>query len=120
MYVWFDALTNYCTAIGLGSKDEEEQKKFDRYWPADVHMIGKEIIRFHCVYWPAFLLAAALPLPKAVIAHGMPPDLGNRRDCRCRYNERPARAFQVRAVRNVAYLTIATDHDNVPRRRQMP
>jgi methionyl-tRNA synthetase len=70
IYVWLDALSNYCTAIGFGSKDEEEQKKFERYWPADVHMIGKEIIRFHCVYWPAFLLAAELPLPKSVIAHG--------------------------------------------------
>jgi methionyl-tRNA synthetase len=70
MYVWLDALSNYCTAVGLGSKDEDEQKKFERYWPADVHMIGKEIIRFHCVYWPAFLLAAGLPLPKSVIAHG--------------------------------------------------
>src|SRR5689334_2536221 len=70
MYVWLDALNNYCTAIGLGSKDEAEQKKFEHYWPADVHMIGKEIIRFHCVYWPAFLLAAGLPLPKSVVAHG--------------------------------------------------
>src|SRR5579859_3828912 len=71
MYVWLDALSNYCTAIGLGAEDDEEgRKKFDRYWPADVHMIGKEIIRFHCVYWPAFLLAAGLPLPKSVIAHG--------------------------------------------------
>jgi methionyl-tRNA synthetase len=70
MYVWLDALSNYCTAVGLGSKDEAEQKKFDHYWPADVHMIGKEIIRFHCVYWPAFLLAAGLPLPKSVVAHG--------------------------------------------------
>src|SRR6476620_7202085 len=70
MYVWLDALSNYCTAVGLGSKDEAEQKKFERYWPADVHMIGKEIIRFHCVYWPAFLLAAGLPLPESVIAHG--------------------------------------------------
>ncbi|HMC30509.1 MAG TPA: methionine--tRNA ligase, partial [Candidatus Angelobacter sp.] len=70
MYVWLDALSNYCTAIGLGAKEEDEQKKFERYWPADVHMIGKEIIRFHCVYWPAFLMAAGLPLPKSVIAHG--------------------------------------------------
>ncbi|HEV7521383.1 MAG TPA: methionine--tRNA ligase, partial [Candidatus Angelobacter sp.] len=70
MYVWLDALSNYCTAVGLGSKDEAEQTKFEHYWPADVHMIGKEIIRFHCVYWPAFLLAAGLPLPKSVIAHG--------------------------------------------------
>jgi methionyl-tRNA synthetase len=70
MYVWLDALSNYCTAVGLGSKDTAEQKKFERYWPADVQMIGKEIIRFHCVYWPAFLLAAGLPLPQSVIAHG--------------------------------------------------
>ena len=70
MYVWLDALSNYCTAVGLGSKDKEEQQKFERYWPADVHMIGKEIIRFHAVYWPAFLMAAELPLPRAVIAHG--------------------------------------------------
>ncbi|HEV7676787.1 MAG TPA: methionine--tRNA ligase, partial [Candidatus Angelobacter sp.] len=70
MYVWLDALSNYCTAVGLGSKDPAEQQKFERYWPADVHMIGKEIIRFHCVYWPAFLLAASLPLPKSVVAHG--------------------------------------------------
>lgn len=70
VYVWLDALSNYCTAIGFGSKDDEDLKKFQHYWPADVHMIGKEIIRFHCVYWPAFLMAADLPLPKAVIAHG--------------------------------------------------
>src|SRR5215469_16050403 len=70
IYVWLDALSNYCTAIGFGSRDDADQKKFQRYWPADVHMIGKEIIRFHCVYWPAFLMAADLPLPKAVIAHG--------------------------------------------------
>src|SRR5438094_758737 len=49
IYVWLDALSNYCTALGFGSKDEAEQEKFERYWPADVHMIGKEIIRFHCV-----------------------------------------------------------------------
>jgi methionyl-tRNA synthetase len=70
MYVWLDALSNYCTAIGLGATDDAGKKKFERYWPADVHMIGKEIIRFHCVYWPAFLLAADLPLPKSVVAHG--------------------------------------------------
>lgn len=70
IYVWLDALSNYCTAIGFGSKDEADEKKFARYWPADVHMIGKEIIRFHCVYWPAFLMAADLALPKSIIAHG--------------------------------------------------
>ena len=67
IYVWLDALANYITALGYGSNDTS---KFDRYWPADVHMIGKEIVRFHCVYWPAFLLAAGLPLPKGITAHG--------------------------------------------------
>jgi len=70
IYVWLDALANYMTAIGYGSDDPNEQKKFDHYWPADLHLVGKEIIRFHCVYWPAFLLAAELPLPKAITAHG--------------------------------------------------
>ncbi len=70
IYVWLDALTNYMTAIGFGSDDPADQQKLARYWPADVHMIGKEIVRFHCVYWPAFLLAADLPLPKSIIAHG--------------------------------------------------
>ena len=67
VYVWLDALANYITALGYGSSDPS---KFAKYWPADVHMIGKEIVRFHCVYWPAFLLAAGLPLPKGIIAHG--------------------------------------------------
>ncbi len=70
IYVWLDALANYITAIGFGSDKEKDQKKFEHYWPADVHMIGKEIVRFHCVYWPAFLLAAELPLPKSIVAHG--------------------------------------------------
>jgi methionyl-tRNA synthetase len=70
IYVWLDALANYMTAIGYGSDDPAEQEKFKKYWPADLHLVGKEIIRFHCVYWPAFLLAANLPLPKAITAHG--------------------------------------------------
>ena len=70
VYVWLDALANYITAIGYGSSDPAEQAKFARYWPADIHLIGKEISRFHCVYWPAFLMAAGLPLPKAVVANG--------------------------------------------------
>ncbi len=70
VYVWLDALSNYITAIGFGAEDKAEQAKYEHYWPADVHMIGKEIIRFHCVYWPAFLMAADLPLPKCIIAHG--------------------------------------------------
>jgi methionyl-tRNA synthetase len=70
IYVWLDALSNYCTAIGFGSADKQDQQKFARYWPADVHMIGKEIVRFHCVYWPAFLMAAELSLPTSIVAHG--------------------------------------------------
>ena len=67
VYVWLDALANYITALGYGSADTS---KFNKYWPADVHMVGKEIVRFHCVYWPAFLLAAGLPLPRNITAHG--------------------------------------------------
>jgi methionyl-tRNA synthetase len=67
IYVWWDALANYITALGYGSADTE---KYDKYWPADVQMIGKEIVRFHCVYWPAFLMAAGLPVPKKIMAHG--------------------------------------------------
>ena len=67
VYVWMDALANYITALGYGQKDTS---KFEKFWPADVHMIGKEIVRFHCVYWPAFLMAAGLPLPKGIVAHG--------------------------------------------------
>ncbi len=70
IYVWLDALSNYATAVGFGSPDKKDQGKYQRYWPADVHMIGKEIVRFHCVYWPAFLLAAELPLPRSIVAHG--------------------------------------------------
>ncbi|HEY6375391.1 MAG TPA: methionine--tRNA ligase subunit beta [Edaphobacter sp.] len=70
IYVWFDALINYISAIGYGSDDPQQQKKFEHYWPADLHLVGKEIIRFHCVYWPAVLMAAGLPLPKAITAHG--------------------------------------------------
>jgi methionyl-tRNA synthetase len=70
IYVWLDALTNYMSAIGYGSDKPEDVAKFKKYWPADLHLVGKEIIRFHCVYWPAFLMAADLPLPKAITAHG--------------------------------------------------
>ncbi|HWC18418.1 MAG TPA: methionine--tRNA ligase [Terriglobales bacterium] len=70
LYVWFDADANYITAIGYGAGNAKAKKTFERYWPADVHMVGKEIVRFHAVYWPAFLMAAALPLPKRVVVHG--------------------------------------------------
>jgi methionyl-tRNA synthetase len=70
IYVWLDALANYITAIGYGSAHAGAQEAFKKFWPADVQMIGKEIVRFHCVYWPAFLMAAELPMPKAIVAHG--------------------------------------------------
>ena len=68
MYVWLDALTNYMTAVGYG--DDKKQKQFEQYWPADIHVVGKDILRFHAIYWPAFLMAAELPLPKRIFAHG--------------------------------------------------
>lgn len=67
IYVWIDALTNYITALGYGSDDDS---KFKKYWPADVHLVGKEIVRFHTIYWPIILMALDLPLPKKVFAHG--------------------------------------------------
>jgi methionyl-tRNA synthetase len=70
IYVWLDALANYMAAVGYGSDDPAKQEQFKKYWPADVHIMAKEITRQHCIYWPAFLLAAGLPLPKAVTAHG--------------------------------------------------
>jgi methionyl-tRNA synthetase len=65
-YVWFDALFNYCSAIGYA----DDRQRFDRYWPADYHLVGKDILRFHAVYWPAMLMAAGLEPPKCVFAHG--------------------------------------------------
>ncbi len=67
MYVWLDALTNYITAVGYPVTDKGE---YTRFWPADLHMVGKDILRFHAVYWPAFLMAAGLEPPKRVFAHG--------------------------------------------------
>ncbi|MEK3888926.1 methionine--tRNA ligase [Bacillus sp. FSL K6-3431] len=67
IYVWIDALTNYITALGYGSDNDANYVK---YWPADVHLVGKEIVRFHTIYWPIMLMALELPLPKKVFAHG--------------------------------------------------
>ena len=67
IYVWVDALSNYITSLGYGSDDESY---FNKYWPADVHVVGKDIVRFHTIYWPIFLMALDLPLPKKVFAHG--------------------------------------------------
>ncbi|MFL6734684.1 MAG: methionine--tRNA ligase, partial [Sphingomicrobium sp.] len=66
MYVWLDALTNYLTGVGYPDGGE----LYDKYWPADVHLIGKDVVRFHAVYWPAFLMSAGIPLPKQVYGHG--------------------------------------------------
>lgn len=68
-YVWFDALTTYMSAIGFGEM-EGPGSRYERLWPIDVHLVGKEIVRFHAVFWPAFLMAAGLPLPRQVWAHG--------------------------------------------------
>ena len=67
MYVWVDALTNYITAVGFPDTDSE---KFRKYWPADLHVIGKDIVRFHAVYWPAFLMSAGLDVPRRIFSHG--------------------------------------------------
>lgn len=67
IYVWFDALISYCTIVGFGCKDHSV---FDRWWPADAHVIGKDILRFHAIYWPAMLMSVGLPLPSQIVGHG--------------------------------------------------
>ncbi|MBM7555168.1 methionine--tRNA ligase [Thalassobacillus pellis] len=67
IYVWIDALSNYITSLGFGTDNDE---RYQKYWPADVHLVGKEIVRFHTIYWPIMLMALDLPLPKKVFAHG--------------------------------------------------
>jgi methionyl-tRNA synthetase len=70
MYVWFDALTNYLTALGFGVDDTATTRRVDRFWPVVIHLIGKEILRQHALYWPAFLMAAGITPPERIIAHG--------------------------------------------------
>ena len=74
VYVWFDALINYVTGVGFGT----DEAAFAKWWPADVHVIGKDISRFHCIFWPAMLLAAGVPLPKKVHVHGFLENSGGR------------------------------------------
>ncbi len=74
VYVWFDALINYVTGVGFGA----DEKKFAKWWPADVHVVGLDISRFHCIYWPAMLLAAGIPLPKRVFVHGFLENKGGK------------------------------------------
>lgn len=105
VYVWFDALINYITAVGFGT----DEKMFKKWWPADLHIVGKDIIRFHCVIWPAMLMAAGVPLPKTVFAHGfvylkgekMSKSIGNvvtPLDITKAYGEDPLRYYLLREV----------------------
>jgi methionyl-tRNA synthetase len=70
VYVWYDALINYIAAVGYGSDDASARTLFDTWWPASLHLVGKDITRFHCVVWPAMLLSAGVPLPRQVFGHG--------------------------------------------------
>lgn len=79
MYVWFDALSNYITAIGYGNEERERKIGFEKYWHGVVHLVGKDILRFHTIYWFSFLLAAGIELPRAIIAHGMLLDARGRK-----------------------------------------
>ncbi|OYV39593.1 MAG: methionine--tRNA ligase, partial [Acidocella sp. 20-61-6] len=107
MYVWLDALVNYLTATGYPDADAPRAK----FWPADVHLVGKEIIRFHAVYWPAFLMAAGLPLPKRVFSNGwwtvegekMSKSLGNSVDARALIDEFGLDAVRYYFLREVPF-----------------
>ncbi|MCA9546705.1 MAG: methionine--tRNA ligase, partial [Myxococcales bacterium] len=106
IYVWMDALTNYVSALGGPGAD-----KYDRFWPASVHLIGKDILRFHAVYWPAFLMSAGLPLPQQVFAHGwwtvegqkMSKSLGNTIDPFDVVQRFGAEAFRYFLLREVSF-----------------
>ncbi|MBF0853573.1 methionine--tRNA ligase [Gluconobacter wancherniae] len=107
MYVWFDALTNYLTAVGYPDLSDPRAK----FWPADLHIVGKEIARFHCVYWPAFLMAAGIELPKCVFAHGwwtvegekMSKSLGNALDPKALADEFSLDALRFFLMREVPF-----------------
>lgn len=107
VYVWVEALCNYITGIGFG--DEQKNNLFNQLWPADVHVLGKDIIRFHAVYWPAMLMAADLPLPKQLLVHGwikvdkqkMSKSLGNVVDpleLQKKYGTEPIRYYLIRQI----------------------
>jgi len=113
IYVWLDALLNYITALGYGSEDDTLYKKF---WPADIQIIGKDIIRFHAIYWPIFLMALDIPLPKQIYAHGwyvmkdgkMSKSKGN-----VFYPDVLAEKYGVDAVRYLLLREISYDNDGV-------
>jgi len=114
VYVWFDALINYISAIGYGSDDAKDKQLFQRYWPCDVHVIGKDITRFHCLIWPAMLMAGGVELPASVFGHGfvynrgekMSKTLGNIVD-----PENLAKFFGADALRYLLLREIAFDRD---------
>jgi methionyl-tRNA synthetase len=110
IYVWFDALTNYLTGAGF----PDDLQALARWWPADVHVIGKNITRFHCLYWPAMLMSAGLELPKQVFAHGFMLDRGERMS-KTRGNTRDAGAmsdlFGVDGVRYLVLREVPFDRD---------
>ena len=110
IYVWFDALTNYITGAGF----PDDMAAFERWWPADVHVIGKNITRFHCLYWPAMLMSAGLPLPRQVFAHGFMLDRGERMS-KTRGNvldpDEMAATFGVDGVRYVVLREVPFDRD---------
>jgi len=70
VYVWFDALINYLSAVGYAGETDADRERFARYWPADLHVVGKDITRFHCIIWPAMLMSAGIALPKSIFGHG--------------------------------------------------
>lgn len=112
-YVWADALNNYITAIGYGQ--HERKQEFESWWPADIQVLGKDIVRFHAVYWPAFLMASGLPLPKRLLVHGwirmdkqkMSKSLGNVVDPEDLYN-----AYGAEPVRYYLMRQMAITHDS--------
>ena len=111
IYVWFDALTNYLTGAGFMSDEEA----FAKWWPADLHVIGKNITRFHCLYWPAMLMSAGLPLPRQVFAHGFMLDRGGQRMSKTTGNTQDpdavADTFGVDGVRYVVLREVPFDRD---------
>ena len=102
IYVWFDALTNYLTGAGF----PDDAAAFEKWWPADLHVIGKNITRFHCLYWPAMLMSAGLPLPKQVFAHGFMLDRGERMSKTTGNTEDPDEAADTFGIDGVRYVVL--------------
>jgi methionyl-tRNA synthetase len=111
IYVWFDALTNYLTGAGFPN----DEAAMDRWWPADLHVIGKNITRFHCLYWPAMLMSAGLPLPRQVFAHGFMFDVSGQRMSKTTGNtedpDEMADRFGVDGVRYAVLAEVPFDRD---------